>query len=176
MTNIYVSPTAESRVKIWPLKYTVKSVLSGHLKKDKTKILMTYGSLMKVKSIAECSPWSILQYFWPERDNWSWKPIFGLLFEWLLKTGFTVCKPPPRTPVASGAVNFKVVILLLLGSVFVAAPTVFGPFVCLRWCFTSKSTLFSVMSGCFLTWFLFDLILYQFSYYVGMGLPGLNQY
>ena len=26
---------------------------------------MTNGSLMKVKSIAECSPWSILQYFWP---------------------------------------------------------------------------------------------------------------
>ena len=21
-------------------------------------------------------------------DNWSWKPIFGLLFEWQLKTGF----------------------------------------------------------------------------------------
>ena len=41
---------------------------------DKTKILMTNGSLMKVKSIAECSEsiavWSILQYFRPElRDN-----------------------------------------------------------------------------------------------------------
>ena len=34
---------------------TVKPVLSGHLKKDKTKILMTNGSLMKVESIAECS-------------------------------------------------------------------------------------------------------------------------
>ena len=34
---------------------------------------------MKVKSIAECSPWSILQYFWPAlSDKWSWKPIFGL--------------------------------------------------------------------------------------------------
>ena len=31
---------------------------------------------MKVKSIAECSPWSILQYFWPAlSDNRSWKPI-----------------------------------------------------------------------------------------------------
>ena len=40
---------------------------------------MTNGSLMKVQSIAECSPWSILQYFWPVlSDNWSWKPIFGL--------------------------------------------------------------------------------------------------
>ena len=33
---------------------------------------------MKVKSIAECSPWSILQYFWPAlSDNRSWKPIYG---------------------------------------------------------------------------------------------------
>ena len=30
---------------------------------DKIKILMTNGSLMKVESIAECSPWSNLQYF-----------------------------------------------------------------------------------------------------------------
>ena len=43
---------------------TVKPVLRGHLKIDKTKVLMTNGSLMKVKSISECSPWSILQYFW----------------------------------------------------------------------------------------------------------------
>ena len=42
---------------------TVKPVLSGHTKIEKTKILMTNGSLMKVKSVAECSPWSILQYF-----------------------------------------------------------------------------------------------------------------
>ena len=40
---------------------------------------MTNGSLMKVKSIAECSKGSILQYFWPAlSDNWSWKPFFGL--------------------------------------------------------------------------------------------------
>ena len=44
---------------------------------DKTKILMTNGSLMKVESIAECSPWSILQYFWSAlSDNWSWKSNF----------------------------------------------------------------------------------------------------
>ena len=43
------------------------------------KVLMTNASLMKVKSIAECSPWSILQYFWPAlSDNWSWKPVFCL--------------------------------------------------------------------------------------------------
>ena len=34
---------------------TVKPVLSGHSKIDKTKVLETNGSLMKVESIAECS-------------------------------------------------------------------------------------------------------------------------
>ena len=69
----------------------MKPALSGHSKIDKTKILKTNDSLMKVESIAECSPWSILQYFWPAlSDNWSWKPNFGLFFEWPLKTGFTV--------------------------------------------------------------------------------------
>ena len=42
---------------------TVKPILSSHSKIDKTKILLTNGSLMKAHSIAECSPWSILQYF-----------------------------------------------------------------------------------------------------------------
>ena len=35
--------------------YTVKPVLSDHSKIDKTKVLKTNGSLMKVESIAECS-------------------------------------------------------------------------------------------------------------------------
>ena len=34
---------------------SVKPVLSGFSKIDKTKILITNGSLMKVESIAECS-------------------------------------------------------------------------------------------------------------------------
>ena len=42
---------------------SVQPVLSDNSKIDKTTILMTNGSLMKVESIAECSPWSILQYF-----------------------------------------------------------------------------------------------------------------
>ena len=48
-----------------PLKdheYT-EPVFSGHSKIDKIKILMTNGSLLKVESIAECSPWIILQFF-----------------------------------------------------------------------------------------------------------------
>ena len=35
--------------------YTVKPVLSSQSKIDKTKVFKTNGSLMKVKSIAECS-------------------------------------------------------------------------------------------------------------------------
>ena len=34
---------------------TVKPVLSGHSKIEKKKVLKTNGSLMKVKTIAECS-------------------------------------------------------------------------------------------------------------------------
>ena len=44
-------------------EYTVKPVLSGHSIIYKTKVLMENDSLMKVESIAECSLWSILQYF-----------------------------------------------------------------------------------------------------------------
>ena len=40
-----------------------RTCLKQPLKKDNTKNLITNGSLMKVESIAECSPWSILQYF-----------------------------------------------------------------------------------------------------------------
>ena len=42
---------------------TVGTFLSNHSKIDKTKTLVTNGSLMKVESVAECSPWSILQNF-----------------------------------------------------------------------------------------------------------------
>ena len=43
--------------------YTVIPVLSGPLKIDKSNVLIEYGSLMEVESIAECSPWNILQEF-----------------------------------------------------------------------------------------------------------------
>ena len=43
--------------------YTVKPDIISHSKIDKTKVLIANGSLMKVESIAECSSWSILQYF-----------------------------------------------------------------------------------------------------------------
>ena len=37
------------------IQTTVKPVLSGHSKIDKTKVFKTDGSLMQVESIAECS-------------------------------------------------------------------------------------------------------------------------
>ena len=52
------------------LEYSIKPVLSRHSKIDKTKILMTNGNLMQVKSIAECSDRSILQYFWPALSDY----------------------------------------------------------------------------------------------------------
>ena len=44
------------------LQYS-KTFLLQPLKIEERKILITNSSLMKVESIAECSPWSILQYF-----------------------------------------------------------------------------------------------------------------
>ena len=40
-----------------------KTCVNSLSKIDKTKVLMTNGSLMKVESIEKCSPSSILQYF-----------------------------------------------------------------------------------------------------------------
>ena len=76
-------------------KTCVKPVWNGHSKIVKTKILMTNGSLMRVESIAECSPWSILQYFWSAlSDNWSWK-FYRSLWERQFYTGFTVSVNKP---------------------------------------------------------------------------------
>ena len=70
---------------------TVKPVLSGHLKIDKTPVLMENGSLMKVKSIAECSPLehSAILLTCIKRQS-VLETYFCVLFEWPLKTGFTV--------------------------------------------------------------------------------------
>ena len=44
---------------------TVELVLSGHSKKDQKLVFKTDYRLMQVKSIAEGSKWSMLQYFRP---------------------------------------------------------------------------------------------------------------
>ena len=43
--------------------YTVKPVLSGYSNIEKTKVLKTNGSLMKVESIAECSLGAVCNTF-----------------------------------------------------------------------------------------------------------------
>ena len=45
----------KSQMKYLIFSFTEKADKNGHSKIDKTKILMTNGSLMKVESIAECS-------------------------------------------------------------------------------------------------------------------------
>ena len=89
LLSVTETPSSNNAQTCLRKKCTVKPVLSSHSKIEKTKMIMTNGILMKVKSFAECSSWSILQYFWAAlSNNRSWKPIFGLLFEWPLKTGF----------------------------------------------------------------------------------------
>ena len=59
----YSKSTNSTKQKVHVGSQYSKICLKQPLKKDKTKILFTFGSLMKVERIAECSPWSILQYF-----------------------------------------------------------------------------------------------------------------
>ena len=68
----------------------VKPVLSGHSKRRPNVVFKTDYRLMQVKSIAECSK-GILQYFRPSISYHLSIKIFVLsIFEWPLKTGFTV--------------------------------------------------------------------------------------
>ena len=74
--------------------WTVKPVLSRHSKRRSKLVFKTDYRLMQVKSIAECSEWSILQYFWPSLSYQFFINTFVLsIFEWPLKTGFTVDVP-----------------------------------------------------------------------------------
>ena len=57
-------PTQSSSTALVALAaYTVKSVLSGHSKIDKTRVLKTSGSLVQVKSTAECSTGAVCNTF-----------------------------------------------------------------------------------------------------------------
>ena len=59
----YRESTNSSKKKVHVGSQYSKTGLKQPLKKDKAKNLITNSSLMKVERIAECSPWSILQYF-----------------------------------------------------------------------------------------------------------------
>ena len=85
----YYSIFAENR--ILPT-YTVKPVLSSHSKVDQKLVFKTDYLLMQIKSIAECSKGSILQLILSTFIKLPYViKIFVLsVFEWPLKTGFTV--------------------------------------------------------------------------------------
>ena len=59
----YSESTNSTKQKVHVGSQYSKTCPKQPFKKDKTKILIKNGSLMKVERIAECSPWSILQYF-----------------------------------------------------------------------------------------------------------------
>ena len=70
---------------------TVKPVLSGHTKRRPKLVFKTDYRLMQIKSIAECSKgspailWTFIKLPFVIK-------IFALsIFEWPLKTDFTVC-------------------------------------------------------------------------------------
>ena len=66
--------------------HTVKPVLSGHSKRRQKFVFKTDYCLMLVKSIAECSKGSILQYFQPSLSyHLSLRPSFCLFFSGRLR-------------------------------------------------------------------------------------------
>ena len=74
---------------------TVKPVLSGHSKEDKkNRFFKTDNRLMQVKSNAECSHGAFCSTFDLHSDTkWLSDLCFVYIFEWPLKTGFTVALP-----------------------------------------------------------------------------------
>ena len=52
-------------------------MLNGHSKRDKTNILITFGNLLQVESIADCEHSAMLLTCMLS-DNWSRTPFFGL--------------------------------------------------------------------------------------------------
>ena len=67
-------------MRLWHLLHTVKPVSNGHSQKDQKLVFKTNFCLMEVKSIAECSKCSILQYFQPSLSyHLLLRPLFCLL-------------------------------------------------------------------------------------------------
>ena len=69
-----------------PLSHTGKPALSGHSKRTPKMVFNTDYHLMQVKSIAECSNASILQYFWPSLSfHLSLRPLLCLFLSGRLR-------------------------------------------------------------------------------------------
>ena len=74
------------------MRFTVKPVLAGHSKEDHKLVFNTDYRLMKVRSIAERSKGSILQYFQPSLAIIFHLDLCSVYFKWPFKTGLTVVK------------------------------------------------------------------------------------
>ena len=84
---------------------TVKPVLSGHSKIDKTKVLMPNGSLMKVKSVAECKGehsavllTCIIPLFHTGPESHELTRIDNCLDSWLNRTQFVMVLTDSHSP------------------------------------------------------------------------------
>ena len=70
----------------------VLTVMYVRYQKDRKLVFKTSYRLMQVKSIAECSKGSILQYFQPSLSyHLPLRSLLISIFEWLFYTGFTEC-------------------------------------------------------------------------------------
>ena len=79
---------------IYLFSSTVKPMLNGHSQKDRKSVFKTNYPLMQVKSIAECSNGSILQYFWPSLSyNLSLRSLFCLFLSGRFTQGLLYTTP-----------------------------------------------------------------------------------
>ena len=91
--GIKVQQAAVSLVKLIALWHTVKPVISGHSKRRPKCVFKTDHGLMQVKSIAECSNGSILQYFLPSLSyHLSLRSLFRLFLSGRLWQILLYCK------------------------------------------------------------------------------------
>ena len=155
---------------------------------------------MQVKSIAECSRWSILQYFqhslsskgsilqyFPPSLSWQIKIFILSIFEWTFYTNFTVYyiyNHPPVCIISTSGIILSICFLeatspcrmriLKYSNISLPSPPI-----------TYNTELTILHAGKFFIVVLlsavslFDLILYvpsKIFHYKGTGLPGLNQY
>ena len=98
---------------------TVKPVYNGHSQKHQKLVFKPNYRLMQVKSIAECSKGSILQYFWSSLSYVSsFRSLFclflsGRLRQVLLSKNYPTKPEPITTPQKMGATTNKARVLAL---------------------------------------------------------------
>ena len=137
--------------------YRVKPVLSGHSKRRQKLVFKTDYRLMQVKSIAECSKGSILQYFRPSLSyHLPLRPLFCIFLSGSLRQ---VLLYSTMSQIRNVTVkrNMCFLNLCILMDLYIDTTSMGLPIVYLKGSQVDFSKLsFSVPEGCFT----FDLILY----------------